>query len=387
MASTSHLSATTATIPGTTKDRAALIFKYFGGIDQSYESMKHVDATKQNIMRGKINTYKAEIVKLVNLDENIINQRNPDPNKCNKTIIMRAAERGYIDIINTLLNRGANINAKDSDGYTALMPAAIYLHLNVVELLLKAGANALLAAYTGETALKLIYDTYENNKLNNNQYKAKQKIIKLLKAAEETQHEVNRIYKHFNLLSNKNLTHEEVVPLKEVLATEVNSDKNIINQTIPGGRNITILMLAAVHGHTSIIKTLLKREANVNAKDRDGNTALKVASKKEIISLLTAAEEAQRKAIEYSEHKDDTLSTTTKNKLQEGDTSGSEFSSTTAEGSLNRLTPPQPRPFIISPKIIQQIKKNQKICNATFIIFFVFILISTPSYFYIRLKT
>ncbi len=616
----SHLSATTATIPKTTKGKADRIFLYFKVIGGTYKLMKGTDANKQNTNRKKINTFKAKIVKLINLDEDIINQTNPLPP--NEPIIIIAASYGYIDIITTLLNREANVNTKDSDGYTALMAAAMFLHLNVVELLLKAGANALLKNNKKETAFTLAID----KKLNKNQEALKKNLMNLLAAAGETQKKANEIHSYFNSLDNPNIKASSGTDLKGKISSLIISNKAIINQTTPGGRNRTIIMRAAAHNQIDIIKILLCREANVNAADRNGKTALMVAAKhhyfdlvklllegkantnvlltnhngktaldlakedhiskprtlkqindkpktidllaaavetqkkankihsyfnsinqashahqktekpeeklaeskkirnyrveikkelksdeniinqtnpnghngtiliraaafgylgiimllfrrrpnidatdnkgrtalmmtamflhlniaklllrinadvfitnhngetaldlarkdnngkvlskiqaktkKKIIALLETAGETQRKAMPVpyqlrssghsgskdeskNEYKDDleelNLNSHTPSARAQDILAKVNYSSTTPEGSLKRLTPNlQSRPFIISPEIIQQLKAKKEICNITFVIFFLFVLISTPSYFYIRLKT
>ena len=55
--------------------------------------------------------------------------------------LLRAAEGGNIEEISLLLERGANIDAADGDGWTALMLAAKSGHTGAVRLLLERGAN------------------------------------------------------------------------------------------------------------------------------------------------------------------------------------------------------------------------------------------------------
>ena len=67
---------------------------------------------------------------------------------------MLAAFRGNTAAVINLLERGANVNARDEDGDTALMFAAYKGHALVVALLLQYGANVYARARNGWTAKK-----------------------------------------------------------------------------------------------------------------------------------------------------------------------------------------------------------------------------------------
>ena len=55
--------------------------------------------------------------------------------------MMRAAERGHIEVVEALLAAGADTEKADGQGYTALMRAAEKGHIGVAEALLAAGAD------------------------------------------------------------------------------------------------------------------------------------------------------------------------------------------------------------------------------------------------------
>jgi ankyrin repeat protein len=71
-----------------------------------------------------------------------------------RTPLMLEAFRGNTAGVINLLERGADVNARDSDGDTALMFAACKGHGLIVAVLLQYGANAYARARNGWTAKK-----------------------------------------------------------------------------------------------------------------------------------------------------------------------------------------------------------------------------------------
>ncbi len=68
---------------------------------------------------------------------------------------MCAALEGQTEEVRTLLTKGADVNAKDDEGRTALMFAVINLHLDTAKALLEHGADVNARADDGGTALML----------------------------------------------------------------------------------------------------------------------------------------------------------------------------------------------------------------------------------------
>jgi ankyrin repeat protein len=58
-----------------------------------------------------------------------------------ETALMEAAGNGHTEVVKQLLAKGADVNAKSSYGYTALLYAADKGHTECVGLLLDGGAN------------------------------------------------------------------------------------------------------------------------------------------------------------------------------------------------------------------------------------------------------
>ena len=75
--------------------------------------------------------------------------------KSGHTALMVAALEGRTRDVKVLLDRRADVNAKDKDGRTALMFAVINSHQETVEMLLDRGADVNAQAKDGATALIL----------------------------------------------------------------------------------------------------------------------------------------------------------------------------------------------------------------------------------------
>ena len=72
-----------------------------------------------------------------------------------KDSLPRAAQAGDLNRVQTLLDSGADLNAKDETTRTSLMYATIKNHRDVVQLLLDRGADVNMRNDLGETALTL----------------------------------------------------------------------------------------------------------------------------------------------------------------------------------------------------------------------------------------
>ena len=68
---------------------------------------------------------------------------------------MRAALDGRTETVQALLKAGANVNAVDAEGRTALMFAAVNMHCGCANILLAHGADVNARAHDGGTALML----------------------------------------------------------------------------------------------------------------------------------------------------------------------------------------------------------------------------------------
>ncbi|QCB62766.1 ankyrin repeat domain-containing protein [Wolbachia endosymbiont of Drosophila mauritiana] len=75
----------------------------------------------------------------------------------NNNLLISSAREGDLSKVEKFLEKGADIDAKDNDGYTALHLAAKYGHLNVAEKLLEKGASFDIKTNRGYAPLQYTY--------------------------------------------------------------------------------------------------------------------------------------------------------------------------------------------------------------------------------------
>jgi ankyrin repeat protein len=68
--------------------------------------------------------------------------------------LLKAVEAGKLDEVTSLLEKGANVDAKDDFDRTPLMMSALGGHTRIAKALIDAGADLNAAAKYGQTALK-----------------------------------------------------------------------------------------------------------------------------------------------------------------------------------------------------------------------------------------
>jgi serine/threonine-protein phosphatase 6 regulatory ankyrin repeat subunit B len=175
----------------------------------------------------------------------------PGPNDKGMTALMFAAWNGHREIVNSLAQEGANLNATSDLAMTALMYAAFNGHTQSVQLLLSKNANPNIQATRGRTAL--------------------------MYAIERGHAEAVRILAEASNTSQRNA--EGDTPLQ----TAVKGDNAQVVKALLRANPLleetdnfqqTPLMNAARKGSTVIVLNLLNKGANVNARDSNGKTAL-----------------------------------------------------------------------------------------------------------------
>lgn len=174
-----------------------------------------------------------------------------------KTALMIASSRGYSDMVEKLISRGARVDHKHYSGETALMFAAYSGDVNTIKALLRAGAdpNVKVVSFHGGEITPL---STTINALHEHRFE----VVKLLLAAKA---EVN--FKGAFIISPLMHALDDLEMVKLLVAH--GADVNQANF-----RGATPLMGAAVSRDPAVVKYLLEKGADVNARDKDGNTAL-----------------------------------------------------------------------------------------------------------------
>jgi ankyrin repeat protein len=214
---------------------------------------------------------------------------------------VRSAERGDTKALLLFFEAGIDVNARNSDGYTALMAAAKNGQVEVVNKLLEQKANVDIQGYSGLTALML---AAENNRLSivktllsrngdpnlqdNNGWTALMKAVYrgntecVLAIADRSRQEVNR-----GLLVAALMGHKETAKALLDRGAEIDSRAE-------DGR--TPLMLAASKGNADLVSFFLHAGADPSLADKSGDTAASLASalasakgSREVASLLRSA--------------------------------------------------------------------------------------------------
>ena len=183
-----------------------------------------------------------------------------------------AASKGHKEIVQYLIKAGANVNLSDHNGETALMDAASQGHKEIVQDLIKAGANVNLSNNNGTTALRAA----------------------VLKGHKEIVQDLIKAGSKVDLLGKNGVT--------ALMVAVSQCHKEIVQDLIKAGADVDIkknqgqtpLMLAALQGHKEILEYLIEAGANVNISDDSGITitALMIAASQgheDIVELLLNA--------------------------------------------------------------------------------------------------
>ncbi|MGP8153868.1 MAG: ankyrin repeat domain-containing protein [Smithella sp.] len=183
------------------------------------------------------------------------------------TVLMDAAWQGFSDVVELLLKKGANPNAKEElTGWTALMDAAMAGRTQTAKMLLNNGANVDLADKDGQTALHLAMVISCHPETVS---------LLLMKGANANAKTGN---------GRTPLMYAVTCPNEINVLLKSGADVNAKDS-----RGFTTLMFAAKQDQIGTAKLLIAGGADINAKSSNGSTALSIAEANDMIIFLRQA--------------------------------------------------------------------------------------------------
>jgi len=173
-----------------------------------------------------------------------------------RTALMVAAARNQVEILKVLLQKGADVNEKTTgatpawmNGWTALMYAANHGNCDAVKVLLDAGANPKTTADDGSTVLMQATGCRDD----------------IIRALQRTGPDLD-------------FKNDSCALASAALSGDARSVRSLLDKGADvnakckeGG---TALGLAAVMGHADVMRVLISKGADVNARTDEGDTAL-----------------------------------------------------------------------------------------------------------------
>ncbi|MFC1898108.1 ankyrin repeat domain-containing protein [Candidatus Cloacimonadota bacterium] len=199
-----------------------------------------------------------EITKTGNLDSlKIYLDTNPDlfdaVDNRESTPLMFACDRGYLDIVELLVGKGANVNKQDVDGDTPLIWAIAKNNYSIAEYLLQNGADV---------------NIINNNHINALFWAVNRADVQMVKLLID-----NGIDLKVQDYEGNTALHIAGINQKvEIAKLLIESGADL---TIRESRGRTPLVLTArEHGNLEIIKYMIEHGANINSADNYGATAM-----------------------------------------------------------------------------------------------------------------
>ncbi|RKK66726.1 hypothetical protein BFJ69_g15146 [Fusarium oxysporum] len=181
--------------------------------------------------------------------------------------LMAAVGKGHVEVVKLLLDKGADVNIPDKDGWTPVFSASWNGYVEVVKLLLDKGADVNIPDKNGWTPVSA---ASANGHVE---------VVKLLldKGADVNIPDKNGWTPVSAASANR---HVEVVKLLLDKGADVN---------IPTKDGRTPVSAASANGHAEVVKLLLDKGADVNIPTKDGRTPVYAASANghvEVVKIL-----------------------------------------------------------------------------------------------------
>lgn len=226
-------------------------------------------------------------------------------NHSSTALLHAACQKGHRDIVDIMLNEGANIHVEDENGQTPIHLACQAGHLDIVETLVEQGADLhtadkyhmtplRIACRAGRLDIALSIRTKQQGEsiANTLRFLVTSNSIKDLKT------NIAQIYLR-DPLNFKNLINSTGKDGKTPLYTAIDAKKLTIKNKLQVVKLLvqqeasvhkaclyrrTPLHIACEKSYHTIIKFLLKKGADINAQDEDGLTPLHIAYQKDFLT-------------------------------------------------------------------------------------------------------
>ena len=203
-----------------------------------------------------------------------------------------SALHGQTEVVQLLIENGADVNIKSGDGSTPLHSAAFFGRADVAKLLLENGANIQARNNDGATPVNVLYVDWETTAFIGGLVGVDigKEEIAVMKTGR------NEVAKIFGI--DDPLGKAGTPSVEEVWDAVSIGNLSVVKQALVSGIDPnmkdpksggTLLAAAALMGHTEIVSLLLEHGGDVNARSKDGGTALHAAAflgRAETVKLL-----------------------------------------------------------------------------------------------------
>jgi ankyrin repeat protein len=187
------------------------------------------------------------------------------------TPLMLAAQNGHVEAVRELLDNKADVNARGNDGVTATYQAAVNGKGDVVELLVAYGANATLEPIDRFSPMLAAVYRGVMSKLTKDDKASPESVTHILRVLARAGANVNSVDGDGDTALHLSCLHGDVEWVKTLL--DANADVNAVN-----GKGRTPLSNAAYESNVEMVRLLLRNGARTEIAEGDQWTPLHFAA-------------------------------------------------------------------------------------------------------------